>query len=148
MRGGYDRQSGFLFLSRIVQDPLPGRISPAYTCTCTRTCTRTRTFTCAHVAASDAQAKLEQRQSGDSRRRLADGARKEANGSHVPEVDIGVEDALDPPLHLRADEDEAAGGNVVVLGTTYICGGDICRIEEAGQIVEEASGQVSGLFYV
>ena len=102
--------------------PLPGRISPAYTRTYTRTCTRTRTctytYTRAHVAASDAQAEPEQRQSGDriGGQRLADGACKEANGSHVPEVDINVEDAFDLPLHLGADEDEAAGGNVVVCG--------------------------------
>ena len=126
MRGGYDRRSGFLFLPQIVQDPLPGRTSPAYTCTYSRTCpcTRTRTYTCAHVAAGDAQAEPEQRQSGDSRRRLAGGARKEANVSHVPEVDIGGEDAFDLPLHLAVDEDEAAGGNVVM------CGLDENRVDE------------------
>ena len=115
MRGGYDGRGGFLFLPQIVQDPLPGRISPAYTCTCT--------YTCAHVAAGDTQTEPEQRQSGDSRR-LPDGARKEANGGHVAEVDIGVEDLFDLPLYLAADEDEAAGGNVVV------CGLDENRVDE------------------
>ena len=39
-------------------------------------------------------------------------------------MDIGVEDALDLGLHLAADEDEAAGGDVVV------CGLDEDRVDE------------------
>ena len=40
-------------------------------------------------------------------RGLADGTRKEPNGGHVPEVDIGVEHLVVLVLHLAADEDEA-----------------------------------------
>ena len=49
-----------------------------------------------------------------------DGARKEANGSHVPEVDIGIEDAFDLPIHLAAEEDEAAGETWSCAASTRI----------------------------
>ena len=56
---------------------------------------------------------LELRQSGDCRC-FPDGACKEAYGSHVPEVNVGIEHLLDLPFDLATDEDESAGGKMVV----------------------------------
>ena len=63
------------------------------------------------IATPSPKRQPELRQSGDGRG-LANGMRKEVNGGHIPEVDIGVEHLFDRVFHLAADEGEAAGRNV------------------------------------